>query len=206
MENLVLGAGFFLLYAAWKFMWKRSVLDSRRDQLFDLRDIVRDRFLGIENGLSSPVYKSLRDLLNTHISYTERLTFARFVATTIGISSSPDAMKRMRDEVDSMFKVDDSELQRFITEIREEANFIMISYMVETSMFMLFTTLIGVLIFEARQLIRSLSNLTKVTFAQPAFKFAAIAAAIISIPARAGLMDNEFNSSIIEEYSYQSQV
>jgi len=94
------------------------------------------------------------------------------------------------------------ELSAFADKIRQDANTIMIAYMVETSLLMLSLTTCAYLVSLGVSFIKSLVLIT--TESVPKVRMAAVATAILALPVKVGFLDNSFNSSVIEEYSYSS--
>lgn len=211
MINAVfLGVNLFLFVAIWKLMWKKTALDQSRDQIFDLRDEVRAYFMKREQGLSSPVYAAIRDLLNAHLRYTEELTFARYIATTVAMSSNPEIATKLRTELDKKLTSDDPELAEYISKVRQRAVVIMVNFMGETSLLLNLALVIFLPVFVLFRAVKALNrfahhgNRRIVGGLRAALKLASMTGLLLAMPARAGIVGSDFDSSILEEYSYQA--
>lgn len=78
MELFMTGFGGLLLMLSWKFMLRKSLLDFRRDNLFDMRDSLRETFLRNGWALDRSEYRLLRDQINTYLLNMERYAFWEF--------------------------------------------------------------------------------------------------------------------------------
>lgn len=204
------GINVFLFAAIWRFVWKKSALDTRRDQLFDLRDEVRTYFLKHEQGLSSPVYAALRDLLNGHLRYTEDLTFARYVSMTVAMNRDPALAEKLKQELDAKLATDNLEVAEYITTVRMRAVIIMMNFMVETSLLFVGILAVAVPTLAVLKGIRFIARIAQhgnkriVDGLHAALRLAPLAGLLLAVPARAGIVSSSFDSSILEEYSYQA--
>lgn len=132
-EMVLLGFGLLISIATWKYAVKPTMLDNARDQLFDLRQIVRKNFLQSKSGLDDPLYKELRDLLNGHLRHTEALTFTGFIAMALWMRKHSDDVAAVRQKHEQRFKTNDKAKHEFITSVRRQAATIMLNYMIRTS-------------------------------------------------------------------------
>lgn len=145
MELVLTGIGIILSILTWRFMWLPTVLDSARDNLFDLRDReVRGWF--VKNGVSldSPVYKALRDLLNGMLRETESMTFAHVVALLVWSMEHKDLEAERRRQIERRFETDHPELRKLVMEVREKAAWVMLGHVVESSPFALAFAVISI--------------------------------------------------------------
>lgn len=78
MELFMTGFGGLLIMLIWKLMLRKTLLDFRRDNLFDMRDALRETF--VKNGwpLDGPEYRRLRDQINTYLLHMEKYAFWEF--------------------------------------------------------------------------------------------------------------------------------
>jgi len=130
MDLIKIALAMLFLVAAWG-MWKRTALDTTRDRLFDLRNELRTWFL--ENGyqLNHPLYKELRDLLNSHLRFTEDIRFVGmlwFVRTT-----PPNIAEHMQQEIVRRFATDDPRLMEMTESFRRSSARTLQKYMMATS-------------------------------------------------------------------------
>jgi hypothetical protein len=133
-ETLLLGLGIISGMAVWKYAVKPTYLDEARDSLFDLRDAkLRKFFLNTERGLNDPLYVRIRELLNSLLRYTERATLAGFFITMLVLTKHRKDLETLTEAHDREFSSDDINVTEFCDKIREEANSIMMRYMIRTS-------------------------------------------------------------------------
>jgi hypothetical protein len=78
MELFMTGFNGLLLMLFWKFMLRKTLLDFRRDNLFDMRDALRETFLRNGWSLAGPEYRRSRDQINTYLLHMERYVFWEF--------------------------------------------------------------------------------------------------------------------------------
>ncbi len=211
MEALMLGMNLLIGYAAWRWIVRKSALDTRRDELFDLRDEVKAYFSAHGHTLNHPLYEALRGLLNGHIRYTEKLTLRLFISESIAQSVHPEFAQRVKSEIDARFATDDAALQAFIDQVRARAIGILIVHMAESSFgfilmmpFMYVATLALRTVQFMKALARHQNALRIVAGAKTAFKVAPVAGMLLAIPARAGIIDSRIDTNLVEEYSYQA--
>lgn len=135
INTIFFGINIILLIAMWNFMIKRTLLDYYRDQLFDLRSEVRAFFLDKGIALDSSSYKNLRDLINGHLRFTERITFARFIVLETEVKNNKDLQAFLKDEIEKRFSTSNPELREFTSKVRERSKVILLNHMVNSSGF-----------------------------------------------------------------------
>lgn len=134
MINVIFfGINVILLIVVWNFMLKKSILDHYRDQLFDLREEVREFFIKNEIPLDSPAYKNLRDLFNAHLRFTEKITFMRFIFLEVKIQENKELQLFLKAEIEKQFDTTNPKLKEFIPQIRGKAKLILLNHMVNSS-------------------------------------------------------------------------
>lgn len=147
MQLVLFGAGIIALITTWHFVWRRTLLDTIRDDLFDLRDgTLREHF--IHNGLSldHPVYKALRDLVNGHLRHTESLSVYQIFYTLWWARRHHDVMAAVAENIEQRFRTDDPELATLVNQVRSDSTRIMVSYAVLSSFAMTFFVFVPVAI------------------------------------------------------------
>jgi hypothetical protein len=210
MEAMFLGLNLLLGYAVWRFIWRKTSLDTHRDQLFDLRDEVKAFFTDHGYGLDHPLYNELRALLNGHIRYTEHLTLRLFVAQTVAMSAHPEIAQSLKEKINARLRTDDTNLAEFIDTARKKSVVILTAHMVETSfVFLMVMPFIyfALVIYKAFTFAMAVArnhNAKLLHGLRTAFRFAPIAGFMLAFPARAGIIDKSFDANIVEEYSYQA--
>ena len=212
MEAVLFGINLFIAYLIWSQVWRRTALDHYRDQLFDLRDEVREYFTERGLPLDHPIYIRLRVLLNGHLRYTEQLTLRSYLATTSAMTGYPEVARRLREEVEKQFETDDKELGYFVKRVRSRAVAILLGYMGETSFVLV---LLSALVWPVAVLVRlfrwfagamSTNQGRLKAGVWTVFRLATLAGLAVAMPARAGWVDKAFDGNIVEEYSYQANL
>lgn len=211
MDAMLFGLNLLLIYAGWRWVWRKTALDMHRDELFDLRDEVKDYFNEHGLGTEHPIYEALRGLINAHIRYTEKLTFRLFMAESNVINTHPERIKKLKAEVNARFATNDPELKKFIEQTRARSIAILNAHMVESSFgFLLLTPLIFIVVsliklfLFLKAIARNQNTQRIIANAKHALKLAPLAGLILAMPARAGIFHPCINSNIVEEYSYQA--
>jgi hypothetical protein len=133
MNLFLIGFNGLLLMLVWRFILRRSILDTYRDKLFDLRDHLRETFVSRGWSLDSPLYRHLRDLINGYLRFTESYSFGEFVYMEIKVKENPALRQALTARVASKFAADTSEQEAFIADFRREAVGAMMSYMIVSS-------------------------------------------------------------------------
>ena len=133
MNLLLIGLNGLLLMLVWRFMLRRSILDTHRDVLFDLRDRLRDTFISRGWDLGSPLYRHLRDLINGYLRFTESYSFGEFLYLEIKVKGNESLRTALAAKVESKFAMATDEQKAFIAEFRREAVTVMMSYMIASS-------------------------------------------------------------------------
>lgn len=96
---------FFIAIIALGFAWyclRKSMLDTSRDYLFDLREDVRATFIEKNWGLNCIEYKRMRDLINCAIRYAEDKTLFSVIRVNRIISRNKiasDSLKKLKKEI-----------------------------------------------------------------------------------------------------------
>lgn len=121
----------------WKYILHPSILDHFRDKLFDLRDNVRDYYLTNDIALDDKTYKSIRDLINSHLRFTERMSLIKVLCFSSLVDNNKELKNYIKNELDSKFNTNNKELLKFIKETRDKSSLILIDYMVFSSPFLI---------------------------------------------------------------------
>lgn len=130
----LMGVGILLIMMTWIFMLKPSQLDETRDMLFDLRDDdLREGFLKHQQGLSHPLYIKLRQVLNNHLMFTNKLTFTEFIIMILWMNRNQNKFQETVDNHHDEFLCDDEELNELSKYVRAKAAIIMVNHMVRSS-------------------------------------------------------------------------
>ena len=91
MINTVLfGIDLILIYIAWSFFLKRSILDHFRDKLFDIRDDIRLYYIENKIPLTDKTYIKIRNLLNSHLRFTEQLSLFKIAIFLSEVERNPE--------------------------------------------------------------------------------------------------------------------
>lgn len=147
INTLFFGINLILIYIAWTYVLKRSILDNTRDKLFDLRDEIRTYYIDNQISLTDTTYKSLRDSINSHLRFTEKKSLVKLVKFIYEVQKSPQLHDHINNEINKHFSTNNAELDRFIKKSREKSSIILFQYMVFSSpsmmiLFLFFTIFI----------------------------------------------------------------
>lgn len=95
ISSVLFALAVLVILVGWRTIIVPTLVDHYRDQLFDLRREVRDHYLQ-GRGLGCPEYRVLRDQINSHILYIERVSVfavAHFLATSEMTTEVSDAYR-----------------------------------------------------------------------------------------------------------------
>lgn len=133
MDLVITGFGLLMIMPVWRYILKRSLLDTHRDKLFDLRDDLRDTFAANAWDMSGPTYKQLRDLLNGYLRYTEKFVYSEFAYIENSIKNNPELQETMKRRFEENFNNTPEDQHEYIMNLRNEARRIMMSHMIFSS-------------------------------------------------------------------------
>ena len=153
IDALFFGINFLLILLIWRFGWKVVALNKARDDLFEIRDELRDYFIGNEIPLTHASYKQLRDRINNYIRFTEEATLINLMCFSLAIDKNKeiqDIYIRISKEKDKIFE--NEVIKQFADNVRTKAAETLTVYMVKTSVigvFLVFLIALLVPIFNA---------------------------------------------------------
>ena len=116
--------GFFV----WTKIWKRAILEFFIDELFDLRDGLKNQFKANKITKETMIYENLRLLLNRHINYIHELSYLDLKRAEQLFRKRKDIRKYMNNYVNSLFKSENEKLNEISQEVREKADRILTIY------------------------------------------------------------------------------
>lgn len=122
-----------ILIMLWHFMIKKTILDHHRDKLFDLRKEVRDHFISQNIPMDSAIYRSLLDLINGHLLFSEGVSFAQFVFMESAVKNNPPLKDHLKKQIDAKFNTDSKELNAYVLDVRCRAVSILKDYIISSS-------------------------------------------------------------------------
>ncbi len=122
-----------LLMAVWHFGWRRSALDSCRDDLHLLRENVREHFIDHSIPLGHPAYRLLRDMLNSYLLFAPRANLIEAFWFSFVLRKDPAFAKKQAKLVHAKYNGLDPEVKQFALSVRKQAADIMVVYMLKTS-------------------------------------------------------------------------
>ncbi|MBW1649178.1 MAG: hypothetical protein JRJ44_00610 [Deltaproteobacteria bacterium] len=117
----------------WKYILRPSILDRYRDKLFDLREKTRDFYISNNISLNDDTYKNLRDMLNSHLRFTEKISFTTVSYFAIKINNDTKLRDYITKDIENQFKTNNKKLAEFIKKTREEAGRTLLNYMTFSS-------------------------------------------------------------------------
>lgn len=141
IEVIVFAFNILLLMGVWEFFLKKTILDTNRDRLFDLRSYLRDEFAK-KDALDSPAYKETRILLNAQISLTENLSLFEYLLFAKKVEKNNLVKASMEQKNSFTFETNDSELEEIIQKVRQQSSDICMEYMIFSSMTLTFALII----------------------------------------------------------------
>lgn len=133
MELIFIGFNGLLLLAVWNLMLKKTILDTHRDRLFELRDHLREQFINNGWSLESPIYRRLRDLINGYLRFTTRFSLAKFLFLESNVKKNKELTTALKIQLTKEFSVATDEQLAFVEQFRRQALSVMMDYMILSS-------------------------------------------------------------------------
>ncbi|WP_028222496.1 hypothetical protein [Paraburkholderia oxyphila] len=133
VENIVTGICILLLLVTWRYALRPAILGCFRDQLFDLRDEIREHFVHEPGGLSRPIYGNLRTLINSYLRFAENFNLPQFLLIERSIKKNQGLVDVIAKQVDKSFHSTLSADQKYAADIRRRAGRIMMRYALASS-------------------------------------------------------------------------
>lgn len=125
------------IFAMWRLMLRRTILDHNRDALFDLRDDLRAEFIAKGWDIGSPLYGSLRMMINRYLRYTEEYSFIQFAYLSTKLHSHTKDDTRIYSAIkaaqERTFATNVPGQQEYVTELRNKALRVTLRYMMASS-------------------------------------------------------------------------
>lgn len=133
INTIFFGINIILFMIIWKYMLRPSILDHYRDQLFDLREEVRSYYMSMNISFDEKTYISLRNLLNSHLRFTEKMSLTKISYFSSKIDKSDELKNHIKNEINAKFATEDEHLSNFIKITRTKSIKILINYMILSS-------------------------------------------------------------------------
>jgi hypothetical protein len=133
MTVLIVSVNALLLTALWSLLVRESVIDTARDDLFDLRDNAWRWFHARRIPLNDNPHKALRALCNSYLFNVRHVTLTSFLLVCCG-DALPEGGEKLRI-MDRMLESGDPDVREHVMRVRREAAAIMIRAMVFRSLF-----------------------------------------------------------------------
>lgn len=139
MENLVIfSINALIIMSIWFFCFKPAVKSRKQVELHILKSEI-DKFFSSNSKFMHN--KIMRDKLLEVVSDTEntldQVSLSAYIAWTIEVEKNINLRVALDKEIDEKFYTKDKELEEFISRVRNQSSMIGISYMIESSFFLL---------------------------------------------------------------------
>jgi hypothetical protein len=133
MQLLMTGIYAIVLLFTWRYCLRPAILGYFRDQLFDLRDEVRERFSLEQDGLCAPLYGNLRALLNGYLRFTEAFNLPQFLFAERAIKRERALMMAVSSMIDADFATNSESDRDYAMAVRRRAGHIITRYVLASS-------------------------------------------------------------------------
>jgi hypothetical protein len=205
MEIALFGINILLIIFAWHFMLRKTILDHSRDQLFDLRDELRNEFVNNGWDLGSQDYKKLRDLINAHLRFTEQVSILRILLVTVEIKRNTELKDFLRIRLEKVFVSNIPAQQEFIKKFRMKALAVVMSYAVFSSGFLLLAALAISPIVAVKKLVEMINRRVDMTLDACLEKFKHLGAytAVTMSASTAFIARSIFSPELVESYCFK---
>ena len=177
----MIGASLSVLAAwiVWNFMWKKTILDTARDYLFDLRDSSRAWFIKEGYGIDNKSYNTLRMLINVYLRHLEKMSLLDFLLAPI--DSNSEEYKKVAEELNAAFNTGDKKVDNFMKCVRVEAFNAVSSFMVLRNFPALVIVSIAAVVKLVQIVFQSLSNAITSKKRESAIGLRVVAASLIAV-------------------------
>jgi len=131
-ENMLLFLTILLGIAVWRVAWQKALICETRDRLFDIRDTLRLKFIEFDLSLEDKAYVAFRGRINGYLKNMEALTVGTFWAFRKIAQRNPLAYEEIEQSVareNAAMETEFAELNKEIKQLRNEAAFVLIRYM-----------------------------------------------------------------------------
>lgn len=137
MHYIMTAFSILAIVVAWKYMWQRTLLDTTRDKLFDLRDDAREWFLNNGYSLDNSVYRALRGMINCHLLHTEKVSLTSYMAYSVTKQLFHEQESLLEKQIEAEFATDDKNIEEYASRVRVSAGFVLIDHIVKNNLFLL---------------------------------------------------------------------
>ncbi len=187
MENLVIfSINALVIMAIWFFCFKPAVKSRKQVELQILKKEINQFFSSNPKLAHNKIMKQkLLEVISDTESTLDHVSLSAYIAWTIEVEKNEALRIALDKEIDEKFFTKDANLKEFISKVRNESSMIGISYMIESSFFLLaFGSIVSVCMF-----IKDLFKKGRITFKDIRPEFEATAEKI-------------FKSDFIEQKSF----
>jgi hypothetical protein len=139
---LALVIGMLLIWLIWRKLVVPTLLLKTRNDLFDLRDTLRDEFLASGKSLNDKSYLAIRASINSRLQFVENVTYWKMIYFSYWAKSNDETVVKIGQRLNSKFRTDNDALNSRVLRIRREANSVVLTYTIFTSFFALTTALL----------------------------------------------------------------
>lgn len=173
MENLVIfSINALVIMAIWFFCFKPAVKSRKQVELQILKREINQFFSLRPKASHNQIMRNkLLEVVSDTESTLDHVSLSAYIAWTIEVEKNEALRIALDKEIDEKFFTKDADLREFISKVRNESSMIGISYMIESSFFLLaFGTFISICLF-----VKDLFKKGKITFKdiKPEFEHAA---------------------------------
>lgn len=146
IQLISIPVGLFLLLFVLPKAWETTVLGSVRDELFDLREDLRQHFIDTGRPLDHPLYINLRSLLNSYIRFLEINSIWWVIGFQRSKHQNPDDLAILNEEIENLYKTKHEDLKELTAKTRKKSVELVQTYMVTSSLWFLIVVLMFTLI------------------------------------------------------------
>jgi hypothetical protein len=143
-------------------MLKPSLLDHYRDKLFDLREEVREYYLNNSIPLGDNTYIQLRNLINSHLRFTEEMSLIKCSLFMAQVEKNVDLKKDIHKAIKSQFHTKNKDLDTYIKTIRKRAADILLKYMIFSSPLIIISIILITIVYIPQFIIQIITSKIKI--------------------------------------------
>ena len=199
MQLIIVSISLAAIIFTWNYVWRRTLLDTTRDYLFDIRDSARQWFLDQGYALDNPAYIALRDGLNCHLRHTESATLSGFLLFILTERAHINNSTFIDNTIKNL-SAPTNKIEIYVNTARLKATWIMLGYMIFRNIFL---TALFIAIFALCLLFTIIKTLLAMPFNLFfSRKQLVVATASLLVACLSPLNYGGFINSRIEKYSF----
>lgn len=158
INTFFFGINVFLIYFAWSYCLKPSILDHYRSKLVEFQVDVKNYYIKNNTSLHDGTYQALLDLIDGYLSLMEKMSLVKMITISTQVKKNRELCVYLHNSVNTRFQTSNSGLKKFIDSIRMKSSNTLTEYLILSSPLMIFLLFIIAITRIPYLLIKSSTN------------------------------------------------